>query len=191
MAKVTVVGAGNVGSNTARRVAEKNLADEVVMIDIVEGLPQGLALDPANDNLWATEHGPQGGDELNWIRPGVNYGWPIITYGKNYNGTQVGEGITEREGLEQPVHQWTPSPAMCGLVFANKKMFPKWEGNLLAGALKFQEVKRVVIKDNKYVEEEVIVKNLGRVRDVMTGPDGAIYVVLNGPDAVIRLTPQQ
>lgn len=150
---------------------------------------QGLVLTETGE-LWATEHGPMGGDELNLIRPGVNYGWNVITYGKNYNGTQVGEGITEKEGLEQPVKQWTPSPALCGLDVVRGEMFPKWKGDLLVGALKFQEVKRVTVKDGKYVGEEVIVKNMGRVRDVVTGPDGAIYVVLNGRDAIVRLSKQ-
>ncbi len=152
--------------------------------------PQGLAIHPETDEVWSTEHGPQGGDELNWIRPGINYGWPVITYGREYSGRPVGQGITEKEGMEQPVKQWTPSPALCGLDFVMGDPFPKWKNNLLVGALKFQEVKRVVLKGNEYESEEVIVKNLGRVRDVTTGPDGAIYVVLNGPDAVIRLSPQ-
>jgi glucose/arabinose dehydrogenase len=131
-----------------------------------------------------------GGDELNLIRPGINYGWPIITYGKNYNGTQVGDGITEREGLEQPVKQWTPSPAFCGLDIVSGDMFPEWKSRLLLGALRMQELKLVEVKDGKYVGEEVMVKNMGRVRDVVVGPDGAIYVVLNGKDAIIRLSKQ-
>ena len=150
--------------------------------------PQGLAIHPETDQVWATEHGPQGGDELNWIRPGINYGWPVITYGKEYSGKPVGQGITEKEGMEQPVHQWTPSPALCGLDFVRGDLFPKWKNNLLVGALKFQEVKRVVLKGTAYESEEVIVKNLGRVRDVVTGPDGAIYVVLE--QSIIRLSPQ-
>lgn len=152
--------------------------------------PQGLVIDPETGDIWSTEHGPMGGDELNWIRPGVNYGWPIITYGKNYNGTPVGQGITEQEGLEQPVKQWTPSPAMCGLDIVRGDQFPKWKGNLLAGALKFGEVKRIEIQDHKYVAEEVILKGMGRVRDVVMAPDGSINVVFNGPDAVVKLSRQ-
>lgn len=151
--------------------------------------PQGLAIDPKTDKLWATEHGPMGGDELNLIEAGKNYGWPVITYGKNYNGTPV-SNVTEKEGMEQPAVQWTPSPAMCGLDFVTSPIFPKWNNNLLAGALRSQEVKRLVLENDKVAKEEVIVSNLGRVRDVVVGPDGAIYVVLNGPDRIVRLTPK-
>jgi aldose sugar dehydrogenase len=150
---------------------------------------QGLAVQPGTDNVWGTEHGPLGGDELNFLKPGLNYGWPVITFGRNYNGTEISK-LTAKDGMEQPDLQWTPSPAMCGLDFYNHKSLPKWQGNLLAGALKFQEVKRLVIENGKVVDEEVIVKNLGRVRDVKVGPDGAIYVVLNGPDTVLKLSAQ-
>jgi glucose/arabinose dehydrogenase len=151
--------------------------------------PQGMAIDPMTDKLWATEHGPLGGDELNLIESGNNYGWPVITYGKNYSGTPITD-ITEKQGMEQPVVNWTPSPAMCGLDFVTGDLLPKWNNNLLAGALKFQEVKRLVLEGDKVVTEEVIVKDMGRVRDVVVGPDGAIYVVLNGPDRVVRLSPK-
>ncbi len=150
--------------------------------------PQGLAIDPATDLLWSTEHGPMGGDELNLIEAGNNYGWPVITYGINYNGKPI-SNIRKKEGMEQPVVQWTPSPAMCGLDFYNGDRFEKWKGDLLAGALKFEEVKRIAIKDNKVVEQEVILKGRGRVRDVNAGPDGYIYICLNRPDKVIRLVP--
>jgi glucose/arabinose dehydrogenase len=148
---------------------------------------QGLTF-LSDGSLWATEHGPQGGDELNLIRPGINYGWPVITYGEKYGGGQIGEGITEKEGMEQPVKQWTPSPALCGLDAVTGTMFPDWKDNLLVGALKFQEVKRVVIKDRKYAREEVIWKNAGRVRDVVTAPDGSICIVLNNRDGIVRLS---
>lgn len=151
--------------------------------------PQGLAIDPVSGELWATEHGPMGGDELNWIRAGKNYGWPVITYGKNYNGTII-SNLTEKEGMEQPATQWTPSLAVCGLDFYRGDAFPKWKNQLLVGALAFQEVRRVeVTEDGKMIDQEVILKNQGRVRDVGVGPDGFIYVVLNGPDRVVRLVP--
>ena len=151
---------------------------------------QGLAIHPETDELWATEHGPMGGDELNWIRAGKNYGWPVITYGKNYNGTII-SNLTEKEGMEQPAAQWTPSLAVCGLDFYAGDKFPKWKNNLLVGALAFQEVRRVeVTADGKMVNQELLLKNQGRVRDVGVGPDGLVYVVLNGPDKIVRLVPE-
>lgn len=151
--------------------------------------PQGMAVHPETGLLWATEHGPMGGDELNWVRKGLNYGWPVITYGKNYNGTPV-SNLTEKDGMEQPAYQWTPSPALCGLDVMRGEMFPAWKGNLLVGALAFNEVKRVEVDGKgKVIGQEIILKNQGRVRDVAVGPEGAIYVVLNGPDKVVRLVP--
>lgn len=150
--------------------------------------PQGLAIHPETDQLWETEHGPFGGDELNLILPGKNYGWPEITYGRNYNGTIITEE-TARDGLEQPNLYWKPSIAVCGLDFYHGELFPKWNNKLMVGALKYEEVKLLHIEDNRVIHEQSIVKNLGRVRDVQTGPDGAVYVVLNNPDKVIRLTP--
>jgi glucose/arabinose dehydrogenase len=150
--------------------------------------PQGLAIHPVTDQLWSTEHGPRGGDELNLIQAGKNYGWPVITYGINYSGTKITD-ITEKEGMEQPVKYWVPSPAFCGLTFVTAPLFPKWQNNLLAGCLAGQHIKRLTLKDNKVVGEERIFANKGRIRDVQTGPDGAIYVLVNGPNQVLRLTP--
>jgi glucose/arabinose dehydrogenase len=150
--------------------------------------PQGLAIHPVSNELWATEHGPFGGDELNMIKPGKNYGWPVITYGRNYDGTIITEQPI-KEGMEQPNLYWKPSIAVCGLDFYNGHMFPKWQNRLLVGALKYEEVRLLQIHEGRVIHEETIVKNLGRVRDVQTGPDGAIYIVLNNPDKVIRLTP--
>lgn len=152
--------------------------------------PQGLVLHPESGLLWSTEHGPMGGDELNWIRPRLNYGWPVITYGRNYNGTII-SNLTEKEGMEQPAFQWTPSIAVCGLDVYTGDKFPAWKNQLLVGALAFQEVRRVAVTpDGRAGEQEVILKNQGRVRDVRTGPEGFIYVVLNGPDRLVRLVPQ-
>jgi glucose/arabinose dehydrogenase len=150
--------------------------------------PQGLAVHPETGELWETEHGPFGGDELNLIRKGKNYGWPLITYGKNYNGTIITEE-TQGEGLEQPNLYWKPSIAVCGLDFYQGDLFPLWRNKLMVGALKYEEVKLLHIVGDRVIHEQTIVKNLGRVRDVSTGPDGAVYVVLNNPDKVIRLTP--
>ncbi|MFK7910949.1 MAG: PQQ-dependent sugar dehydrogenase [Akkermansiaceae bacterium] len=150
--------------------------------------PQGLALDPRDASIYSTEHGPRGGDELNLIQKGRNYGWPVITYGMNYNGSPM-TALTAKEGMEQPVIHWTPSIAVCGLDFYNSKVFPEWENDLLVGALRQQEVRRLRLENNKVTEQEVILKGLGRVRDVASGPDGFVYVVLNEPHSVIRLVP--
>ncbi|BCX47586.1 cytochrome c oxidase, cbb3 subunit III [Haloferula helveola] len=152
--------------------------------------PQGLDIDPRDGSIYSTEHGPRGGDELNWIRKGLNYGWPVITYGMNYNGTPI-TGITEKEGMEQPVTYWVPSIATCGLDFYTGDRFPEWKNDLFAGALAQKEVRRLRIKDHKVVEEEVILKDLGRVRDVTDGPDGYLYVILNDPDSILRLAPAE
>ena len=151
--------------------------------------PQGLALDPRDGSIYSTEHGPRGGDELNLIERGNNYGWPVITYGMNYNGSPM-TALTAKKGMEQPVIHWTPSIAACGLDFYDSKVFPGWENDLLVGALRQQEVRRLRLKDKKVIEQEVILKGLGRVRDVACGPEGFVYVVLNGPDSVIRLVPE-
>jgi len=150
--------------------------------------PQGMALHPITGQVWATEHGPMGGDELNIITKGTNYGWPLITYGRNYNGTIVSE-LTEKPGLEQPITQWTPSIAICPADFYTGSLFPEWKNNLLIGALSHEEIRRLVIEGDKVVSQEVVMKYLGRVRDVKMGPDGAIYALLNQPDVVLRLTP--
>jgi glucose/arabinose dehydrogenase len=150
--------------------------------------PQGLSMDMRDGSLYATEHGPRGGDELNLIQPGRNYGWPVITYGMNYDGTPM-VGITAKEGMEQPLTYWVPSIAACGLDFYTGDQFPEWKNDLLVGGLAQQEVRRLRIKDKKVVSQEIILKNIGRVRDVTGAPDGLIYVLLNGPDRVIRLLP--
>jgi glucose/arabinose dehydrogenase len=151
--------------------------------------PQGLAVHPQTGRVWDTEHGPLGGDELNLIAPGRNYGWPVISYGRNYDGKIITE-FTHRLGMEQPVMYWKPSIAVCGLDFYRGDLFPKWRGKLLAGALKYEEIQLLSIEGERVLHSQKVLKNLGRVRDVAAGPDGAIYVVLNGPDIVVRLTPK-
>ncbi len=152
---------------------------------------QGAALHPASGALWATEHGPQGGDELNVIKPGVNYGWPTITYGVNYgSGTKIGEG-TEKSGLAQPVKHWVPSPALSGLAFYNGDKFPRWRGDALLGALRGQVLIRVRLNGEKFVEDEFMLRGaLPRIRDVRAGPDGFVYLLTDQPNgAVLRLEP--
>jgi glucose/arabinose dehydrogenase len=151
--------------------------------------PQGLDLHPVTGELWETEHGPRGGDELNIIRKGVNYGWPVITYGMNYNGTPITD-ITHKEGLEQPVIHWTPSIAVCGIDFYEGGKFPNWKNDLFVTGLARQELRRITIKGRTVAEQEVILKGIGRVRDVASGPDGFLYVILNKPDKIVRLEPR-
>jgi glucose/arabinose dehydrogenase len=150
--------------------------------------PQGLAVHPLTGALWESEHGPMGGDEINLIRAGINYGWPTITYGRNYNGTLVSE-FERNPGLEQPVLFWRPSIAVCGIDFYRGSLFPRWKNRLLVGALAFEEVRVLTVENGRVIYQETILKNAGRVRDVASGPDGAIYVVLNSPGTVLRLTP--
>jgi glucose/arabinose dehydrogenase len=160
--------------------------------------PQGLVMDPRDGTFYDTEHGPRGGDELNLVLPGRNYGWPVVTLGMNYNGMPMNykdsEGkdvlsVTAKEGMEPPITYWLPSIAVCGLDFYSGDKFPKWNNDLLVGALAQQEVRRLRIVDKKVVSQEIILKNIGRVRDVATGPDGLIYVILNGPDRIVRMVP--
>jgi len=152
--------------------------------------PQGLAVHPETGLVWESEHGPKGGDEINLIRPGRNYGWPVITYGINYNDTIITD-IVRKEGMEQPVWYWRPSTATCGLTFYHGNLFPKWNNKLLAGALKYEDVRLLDIENDRVMHEEIILKGAGRVRDVVCGPDGAIYVVLNDPGTILRLTPKE
>lgn len=137
--------------------------------------PQGMTLHPKTKEIWTHEHGPKGGDEINIIKAGKNYGWPIISYGVNYSGTSFTD-ITEKEGMEQPIHYWDPSIAPSGMAFINSEKYGDWNGNLLVGSLKFQYLDLCTLKDNKVIKEECLLDNLGRVRSVNQGPDGFIYV---------------
>jgi glucose/arabinose dehydrogenase len=149
--------------------------------------PQGLALHPSTGVLWETEHGPMGGDEVNVVRRGANYGWPVATYGVNYDGKIVTEA-TGGEGIEQPILFWAPSIAVCGIDFVRGDEFPRWRDNLLVTGLGHEELRRLVLVGERVLHQEVLLKNAGRVRDVACGPDGAIYAVLNNPDVVLKLT---
>jgi len=152
---------------------------------------QGAALHPQTGLLWAHEHGPQGGDEINVIRPGVNYGWPVITYGVNYViGTQIGEG-THKDGMAQPIYYWVPSIAPSGMTFYTGDKFPRWRGNLFIGALKDQMLVRLSLDGERVVSEERLLKDrLGRIRDVRQGPDGYLYLLTDERNGVlVRLEP--
>jgi aldose sugar dehydrogenase len=151
--------------------------------------PQGLAFD-LDGRLWDTEHGPRGGDELNLIERGANYGWPTVSFGINYNDAPFrtpwpapGQKIT------QPIYRWIPSIGACGLAVADGKAFPQWKGDLLAGGLSGANIDRIRTKDGDFVEREEIFFGHGRVRDVRIGPDGYVYVALNQPDKIVRLVP--
>lgn len=149
---------------------------------------QGLAQNPVTGELWATEHGPRGGDELNLIRPGLNYGWPVITYGMDYNGSPI-SALTVKEGMEQPITYWTPSIAVSAITFYTGDQFPHWKNNLFVSSLAAQELRRLVLEDHKVLSQEILFKDIGRIRDVVTGPDGDLYVVLNSPGKIVRLEP--
>jgi len=152
---------------------------------------QGATLHPKTGELWTHEHGPQGGDEINVIRAGVNYGWPVITYGRNYGtGTQIGDG-TAKPGMAQPLLQWTPSIAPSGMAFYTGERFPKWKGNLFVGALKFQMLVRLELDGERVVREERLLdKALGRIRDVRQGPDGLLYLLIESDKGrIVRLEP--
>jgi glucose/arabinose dehydrogenase len=152
---------------------------------------QGAALHPATGELWSHEHGPQGGDEVNVIRAGRNYGWPVITYGVEYGiGTSIGEG-TQKPGMEQPLHIWVPSIAPSGMAFYTGERFPRWRGDLFVGALRGQMLVRLRFDGEKSVKEERLLQGaLGRIRDVRNGPDGYLYLLTDSRDGVIaRLEP--
>ncbi len=148
--------------------------------------PQGLAFD-SNGSLWELEHGPKGGDELNIIEKGKNYGWPVITYGVNYNGTKITD-ITHKDGMEQPIWHWTPSIAVCGMKIYEGKEFPSWNENVLVTSLKFEYLERVVVKGRKMIEREIIYEPGSRVRDVEIDLFGNIYVALENPGRIVKLS---
>jgi len=150
--------------------------------------PQGLIFDKESGILWESEHAPRGGDEINIIEKGKNYGWPIISYGINYSGTRFTD-LTSKEGMEQPVHYYLPSTGTCGLTIVRGDKYPTWKGNLLAGSLRYKYLSRLVMKDNKVVNEERLLENIGRVRAVITGNDGYIYFSVETPGYVFRIMP--
>lgn len=152
---------------------------------------QGATLAP-DGRFWMTEHGPQGGDEINIPRAGVNHGWPVITYGENYGGGKIGEGITRKDGMEQPLHYWVPSIAPSGMAFLTSDRYgAAWKGNLFVGSLKFGYLDRIELKDDKVVaEHKLLADGRARIRDVKQGPDGLLYVLTDESDGkLLRLRP--
>ena len=155
--------------------------------------PQGAAIHPVSGQLWTVEHGPLGGDEVNVIRPGANYGYPVISYGRQYSGEPIGDGLTAREGMQQPVYYWTPSIAPSGMQFYTGDLFPQWKGNLFIGALAGRHLVRLILEGDRVVGEERLLEDLKqRIRDVRQGPEGALYVLTDAPDGqVLRILPRQ
>jgi glucose/arabinose dehydrogenase len=154
--------------------------------------PQGAALDPETGALWTVEHGAKGGDEINKPEAGRNYGWPVISYGTTYAGTQIGVG-TEREGMEQPVFYWDPSIAPSGMMIYSGKLWPEWQGDIFVGALKFQLISRLDRQGDSITGEERLFKEIyGRVRDVREGPEGAIWFLTDEDEGgLFRITPAE
>jgi glucose/arabinose dehydrogenase len=138
---------------------------------------QGATIDPRTGRLWTVEHGTKGGDELNHPEAGKNYGWPDVTYGREYSGEKIGAGVTEKEGIEPPVHYWDPSIAPSGMVFYTGDRYPQWKGNLFVGALVQKHLARLVFDGDKVVEEEKLFDGYARIRDVRQGPDGYLYIL--------------
>jgi len=151
--------------------------------------PQGLFFHPETGVLWEHEHGPRGGDEINLPQIGKNYGWPIITYGINYIGTSITDK-TEAPGLEQPIYYWIPSIAPSGMTFLTSDKFPKWKNNLFVGSLVFQYLERLVLKNNKVIYREKMLDGIGRVRNVKQGPDGYLYIGVEGK-GIIKIIPKK
>lgn len=154
---------------------------------------QGLAIHPETGDVWADEHGPQGGDELNRIQPGRNYGWPVIGYGVNYTTGLAIHAGTHRQGMEQPVHVWVPSIGVSGMMIYTGDRFPEWRGNLFVGGMAGQQLVRLTLNGQRVANAETLVQQMGRIRDIRQGPDGFIYLVTDDrdgkPTPVFRLEP--
>ncbi|MDO1500061.1 PQQ-dependent sugar dehydrogenase [Winogradskyella maritima] len=150
--------------------------------------PQGMVKHPETGKIWVHEHGPRGGDEINVVEKGKNYGWPVISYGINYDGTSFTDK-TEMEGMEQPLFYWVPSIAPSGMDFVTSDKYPAWKGNLLVGSLKFEYIERLVIENNVVTKREKLIEGEGRVRDVKQGPDGFIYASLEGV-GIVKIVPK-
>lgn len=150
--------------------------------------PQGLVKHPQTGVLWSHEHGPKGGDEINIIRKGLNYGWPVISFGINYDGTIITRD-TAKVGMEQPVYYWTPSIGACGMTIVTGNRYKGWENNILSGSLSFRYLVRTEIEGEKTTHHEILLPQIGRVRNVEMGPDGFIYVAVETPGLIVRLIP--
>ncbi|MDG1653363.1 MAG: PQQ-dependent sugar dehydrogenase [Flavobacteriaceae bacterium] len=151
--------------------------------------PQGMVMNPKTGEVWEHEHGPQGGDEINIIKSGVNFGWPTITYGINYSGTQITDK-TALPDMAQPFYYWVPSIAPSGMAFSSSGVYKDWEGDLFVGSLKFEYLERLVIKQNKVIQREKVLDKIGRVREVVESPEGYLYLGVEGK-GVLKIVPNQ
>ncbi|WP_239495394.1 PQQ-dependent sugar dehydrogenase [Salinicola halophilus] len=185
-----------------RILDDGSIPEDNPFADGEEGLPeiwsyghrnvQGAAWQPGANRLWTLEHGPKGGDELNLPEPGENYGWPAITYGEDYSGAPIGDGITEQSGMEQPVYYWDPVIAPGDMTFYQGERFPDWQGSLVIASLSPGGLVRLTLDGDRVSGEQRLLESLGRVRDVAEGPDGALWVLTDQRDgALIRITPEQ
>lgn len=151
---------------------------------------QGLIINPFTQEIWENEHGPKGGDEINIIGKGKNYGWPVITYGREYDDTLVGQGLTQKDGMEQPFHYYVPSIAPSGMVFYTGNKYPNWKGNLFIGSLVLRHLNRLTIRDGMVVNEERLLKEMKwRVRNVIQGPDDYLYIGVDG-GMILKILPE-
>jgi aldose sugar dehydrogenase len=154
---------------------------------------QGMAVHPKTNQVWQNEHGPQGGDELNLIRPGINYGWPVIGHGVHYRSGAIIHQATHEEGMAQPAYFWTPSIAASGMLIYTGDAFPEWRGNFFIGGLAGQQLARLTMDGERVLNEETLVQRMGRIRDVRQGPDGFIYLAIDGRGGdltpILRLEP--
>jgi glucose/arabinose dehydrogenase len=151
--------------------------------------PQGMAKHPITGDIWTHEHGPKGGDEINIIQQGANYGWPVISYGVNYSGSSFTE-LTEKEGMQQPDWYWTPSIAPSGMTFVTSDFYPDWKGKIIVGSLKFAYLVALELDGNKVLSQEILFPGIGRVRNVKQGADGYIYVATDGA-GIFKIVPRQ
>ena len=158
---------------------------------------QGLAIHPETGDVWLNEHGPQGGDELNLIRPGLNYGWPIVGFGVNYRTGIAIHSATHQDGMEPPVHIWVPSIGVTGMLFYTGTAFPDWQGDMIVASLRGEQLVRLTLNEQQVARQETLINGIGRIRDVRQGPNGIIYLAMDGdargfdgdPTPIVRLIP--
>ena len=158
---------------------------------------QGLAIHPETGDIWLNEHGPQGGDELNLIRPGLNYGWPIVGFGVNYRTGIAIHSATHQDGMEPPVHIWVPSIGVTGMLFYTGTAFPDWQGDMIVASLRGEQLVRLTLNEQQVARQETLINGIGRIRDVRQGPNGIIYLAMDGdargfdgdPTPIVRLIP--